>query len=707
MANAPPLLDVLARWRADRARQRKESKNLSLVLDALSSAKPTDERRIVAVLDVLDDLGVDNETLAAFMAYTANLPRDAFGESKILELVDGQRRAEQVWELHRQRTSTTGLEGLRRLLLAIIGDLRVMFILLAKHLVDLRAASKNGTTQQHVLAELSAEILAPLANRMGVWQVKWELEDLAFRYLQPEAYKRIARKLDEHRGDQERFIEKAKRELSQALKKAGIEAELSGRSKHIFSIWKKMQRKQQAFEDLYDIRALRVIVDDVATCYAALGVVHGLWPNLPREFDDYIARPKGNDYRSLHTACVGPEGKTVEIQIRTKQMHAHAELGVAAHWRYKEGGAADAAFERKIVAMRQILEARSDTDDDVSLMRDEKTKLTDDRIYVLTPQAKVIDLPQGATVLDFAYHVHTEVGHRCRGAKVNGRIVTLNFVPSSGDTVEILTAKESAPRRDWITTNSGFLTSHRAKEKVRAWFRQADHERNVSAGRELFEKELKRVSLAATALDQLPSRFQLKTLEELFVALGIGEITSSQIARALHEMTEPKITKVDNGPVPIRKRKFTSAGVVIQGVGNLMYVLAKCCQPLPGDPVLGWLTRGRGVSIHHQACKSLITLINRDGYRVVQVEWGQRDAQAYEVNIRVRAYDRKGLLKDVSAIISGADIAVLGANTRVDAERGEADLTFTIRVTDYGQLSSMLHKIQALPNVIEAKRIAG
>jgi GTP pyrophosphokinase len=697
----------LARWRSARAARRAEPPVLAAVLDALPAG--FDDGGVLALtLEILDELAVDADTLAAAVAGAVELPPAALRGGRLGVLVDGQRGAEKVWALHAARQG--GAEGLRRLLLAIVRDLRVVFILLARHLARMRLAGRANEASRRGLAELAADIHAPLANRLGIWQLKWELEDLAFRYLQPDTYRRIARLLDERRGDRERYIARCRRQLADALARAGVEAELAGRPKHIFSIWKKMQRKHDDIGNLYDIRALRVLVADVPTCYAALGVVHGLWPHIAGEFDDYIARPKGNDYRSLHTAVVGPDGKTLEVQIRTHEMHAHAELGVAAHWRYKEGGGADAAFERKIAAMRVLLETRIEGDDAASLLGGAATAIVDDRVYVLTPQGKVIDLPRGGTVLDFAYHVHTEVGHRCRGAKANGRIVPLNHQPASGDTVEILTGKVSEPRRDWITTNSGFLNSPRAREKVRAWFRHADHERNVAAGREILERELKRVALAQTALDALPPRFELASVDELYVAIGIGEITPSQVSRVLHEMQQPEAPKPARplqSAEPPKSRSGGGGGVAIQGVGNLMYTLARCCQPLPGDAVLGFLTRGRGVSIHRRDCRSLSALSARAPERLVQVEWGRRDSSGYEVNIRVRAWDRKGLLKDVSAAITHADISVLAASTRTDPATGEADLSFAIRVDDFGQLSALLHRIQSLPNVIEVKRVAG
>jgi GTP pyrophosphokinase len=534
-------------------------------------------------------------------------------------------------------------------------------------------------------------------------QLKWELEDLSFRYAQPDTYRRIAKLLDERRADRERFIAVAMGTLRRALGEVGIEADIVGRPKHIYSIWKKMQRKGGEFSTLYDIRALRVLVSDVAACYATLGIVHTLWPPLPSEFDDYIARPKGNHYQSLHTAVVGPEGKTLEVQIRSHEMHAHAERGVAAHWRYKEGGGSDQGFERKVAWMRQLLEAKEDREDDAALLAGFKTDILEDRVYLLTPQGKVMDLPRGATVLDFAYHVHTDVGHRCVGAKVDGRIVPLNFQPASGDRVEILTGKNLAPRRDWISTHHAFLTTHRAREKVRAWFKRVDHDANVAAGRALLERELKRLALAHVELESLPPKFHLETLEELVVALAIGDITAGQVARVLHEEQAPAPAQPASVP---RAPKRDKDAVVIEGVGNLLTTLARCCQPLPGDAIVGFITRGRGVSIHRADCPSFARLRARDASRAIEVEWGGARSQAYEVDLLVRGYDRKWLHKDVTNVIASANVHLLAVNTRIDPASGLATMNFAVRVADFEQLSMLLSRLASVPNVIEARRQA-
>jgi GTP pyrophosphokinase len=667
---------------------------------------------LAATLQLLGDLGLDDETLAATIVYELDrlgeaapvTPPSATRGAGLQLLVDGQIAAEKVWALHAARGAHTSAEGLRRLLLAIVRDLRVVFILLARQLARLRAADRLDETQRRALATMTADIHGPLANRLGIWQLKWELEDLAFRLSQPDTYKRIAKLLDERRVDRETYIATALAQLRAALAEAGIAADVAGRPKHIYSIWKKMQRKDGDFGALYDIRAVRLLVRDVPACYAALGVVHSLWPYVPGEFDDYIARPKGNHYQSLHTAVVGPEGKTLEVQIRTHDMHAHAELGVAAHWRYKEGGGGDASFERKVAWMRQLLDAKEEGDDDSALLAGLRTDLHEDRVYLLTPRGEVMDLPRGATVLDFAYHVHTDVGHRCRGAKVNGRIVPLTFQPASGDRIEILTAKEKAPRRDWLSAQHGFLTTHRAIEKVRTWFKRVDLTANLSAGRAILDKELKRLALSNVELDSLPPRFNHRQLDDFLVALALGDISAAQVARALHEMVAPP--KPAAAPALRPPKSGTKDALTIDGVGNLLTQLARCCQPLPGDAVLGFITRGRGVSVHRADCTSLARLRVRDPSRVIEVEWGNRREQAYEVDVLVKGYDRKWLHKDITNVIASANAHLLAVNTRVDPVSGLATMNFALRVTDYGQLSSLLGKLAAVPNVIEARRLA-
>lgn len=682
-----------------------------ILADALSvcAQNGVNERECGDTLDLLAMLGCDAQTQAAGLWFEvarfhplAWEQRASSLPEELQRLVAGQMAAERVWALHAQRPPEGGSEGLRRLLLAIIRDVRVVFVLLARQLARMRAAGSLPEAERQELARLTRDIHAPLANRLGIWQLKWELEDLAFRYLQPDTYRRIAALLDERRGDREHFIREALTELGEALRTAGIPANLAGRPKHIYSIWKKMQRKALEFSDLYDIRAVRVLVDSVGDCYGALGIVHALWPHLPGEFDDYVARPKSNGYRSLHTAVIGPHGKTLEVQIRTHDMHRANELGVAAHWRYKEGGSGDADFEAKIAWMRKLLEPRND---DGELAAELQTELLEDRVYVLTPRGEVVDMPHGATVLDFAYHVHTEVGHRCRGAKVNGRIVPMTYQPHSGDRVEILTSKTAEPRRDWLSPHHGYLHTSRARDKVRAWFRRSAHEANLAAGRTLLERELKRLALPDVDIAKLPPLFNLQTQDELLIGLALGEISGGQVARVLQESQQPSEPLPSVPVAPVRPTVFDHSAITIEGVGNLLTVLARCCQPLPGDPVRGFITRTRGVSVHRANCASLARLARRDPDRVIEVNWGRAAEQAYEVTIQLNGYDRKGLQKDVVGVISNANVGIIASSSRLFARTAEVEMHYTLRVRDFEQLSTLLDRLSALPNVVEARRV--
>ena len=719
---APDSILTLAAWRAARAG---DAGLVAAAIERLSADSDADadagagesgwragEAELVAVLCVLGELGVGDEAQAAAVLHAALAAQamDAAAlaafPAEVRALVEGQQAAERVWTLYAAHGAAGGSEGLRRLLLAIIRDLRVVFILLARQLVRMRAAAHAPGQRQRELARLTADIHAPLANRLGIWQIKWELEDLAFRYLQPDVYRRIANLIDERRGDREAWIASAKSQLGAALRDAGIVADIGGRPKHIYSIWRKMQRKGVEFSELYDVRALRLLVADVAACYAALGVVHTLWPYVPGEFDDYIANPKGNHYQSLHTAVIGPDGKTLEVQIRSHDMHRHAELGVAAHWRYKEGGGADASFERKIAWMRQLLETRDGHDDDAALLAGFRTEVVEDRVYLLTPKGQVIDLPRGATVLDFAYSIHTDVGHRCRGAKVNGRIVPLSHQASSGDRIEILTGRTIEPKRDWLSVQHGFLITHRAREKVRTWFKRIDLAQNLAAGRALLEREAKRLALQPAGLEGLPERFGLRSHDELLEALALGDVSTGQLARALHEMSALPEAEPATPPGTPARTPQDSGAIVIEGIGNLLNQLARCCRPLPGDPIAGYITRGRGVSVHRFDCAQLAKLCERDASRVIAVEWGRQRQATYEVDIVVRGYDRKWLHKDVTNAIAAANAHVIAVDARVDERRGLAEMKYALRVSGFDQLSGLLGQLLAVPNVIEARRVA-
>ena len=673
---------------------------------ALRAGQVMDAAQLDACLklwDVLQGLSADPDMLLASAAHLcpAMVSPDSKLKPEQARLLDGLNASRKVWDIYQQHGRMGSAEGLRRLLLAIILDLRVLIILLAWQLVQMRQATAWPEAERLALANLTFDIHAPLANRLGIWQLKWELEDLAFRFMQPAQYQAVARQLQEKRGLRERYIDKAIRMIRQAVSQAGIDADVAGRPKHIYSIWRKMQRKHLDFDELYDIRAIRVLVDDVGQCYSVLGIVHQLWTPIPGEFDDYIAQPKSNNYQSLHTAVAGPEGLGLEVQIRTWKMHEHAEMGVAAHWRYKEGGKAQGEFEKKIAQMRQLLE-NSRNADEQSLLAGIGTELVEDRKYLLTPKGEVIDLPPGGTVLDFAYHVHTDVGHRCRGAKVNGRIVPLEYQPHSGDRVEIMTSKTGTPKRDWLLAANAYLASSRSRDKVRAFFSRLDRQRNLEAGREILDRELRRVALMQADLKPALEKLKLPDRDELCVALALGDVSPGQISRAMHEFLQPP------EPPPARKpgaapKRVTKSDMTVEGVGNLLTQLARCCQPVPGDAIAGFLTKGKGVSIHRANCPSFIYLIQKNPERELPVNWGSREESKYEVSIFIRAYDRKWLLKDLTNLIAQANVNIAGINT-LDQGGPMAELKVNLKVADFGQLSALLSKLNAVPGVLEVRR---
>jgi GTP pyrophosphokinase len=685
---------------------------------------------LAATLELLTLLGADGEVIAAAILHACPTwhgnvgNRLAQSHPAVAALLDGQAAATQVWTLHAAHLDDRNQEGLRRLLLAIVRDLRVVPILLSRQLARLRYATRLPEPERRALAQLTRDIHAPLANRLGIWQLKWELEDLAFRYLEPDTYRRIARLLDDKRSGREHYIEQVKAQLVAALEKQGVHADVAGRPKHIYSIWKKMQKKDVPIGELYDLRALRVLVDDVPACYAALGAVHALWLPIPSEFDDYIARPKRNDYRSLHTAVIGPEGKTLEVQIRTFDMHAQAELGVAAHWRYKEasvkGGkgesrsaSGDAALDRKIEWMRRLLETHHESGhhdsargDESGLLGELDTELVEDRIYVLTPRGEVIDLPTGSTPLDFAYRVHTDVGHRCRGAKVDGRIVPLDHKLRSGDRVEIMVAKTGEPRRDWLVASNGFLASPRSREKVRNWFHKLDRARNLQAGRDLLDKELKRLGLQQADPAPALHKFNAATLDDLYLHVALGDVGPHQVTRALLE--HQRASTVAAEPAVPRPRKPPSASssnaFTVVGLGNLLVQVARCCQPLPGEAIVGYLTRGRGVSAHRGDCATFLRLSAAQPQRVLPVEWGQRGSGGFDSDVLVDAIDRKWLLKDLTNLIAQEDAHVLDIHSDAARGGGRMRLRLRLRVQDFGQLSRLLGKIDGLPGVERTHR---
>jgi GTP pyrophosphokinase len=546
-------------------------------------------------------------------------------------------------------------ETLRKMLLAVVSDPRLVLARLAEQLVGLRHARELPPEERERLAVEARAVFAPLANRLGVWQLKWELEDLAFRYLDSDEYRHIAAALNERRADRERYIEDLCQSLHSELRKAGISAEVYGRPKHMYSIYRKMQRKQLAFDQLFDVRAVRVVVGSIPECYAALGVVHGLWHYIPGEFDDYIATPKGNFYRSIHTAVIGPGGKSVEVQIRTREMHEHAELGVAAHWTYKEGGSRDSQYQRKIEWVRKLLEPQDTSTEtsDRDFLERMRTELFEDRVYALTPRGAVIDLPRGATPLDFAYQIHTSLGHRCKGAKVNGRIVPLTYSLRNGEVVEIIAGKEEAPSRDWLAPEQGYLGSPHSRSKVRAWFRKHEAEEPEHA--------------------------------------------------AVPPAVEPRPDKPLARPRP--RRSTGGSPVEIEGVGDLPTTLARCCGPLRPQPIAGYVTLGRGVTIHRTDCPSLARMRALKPERVLQVEWTSDAGAGLVVEIFINAIDRRGLLRDVTDVLALERLSIEAMTTTTNRDAGSAHVLVTVSVVDLEQLARVLRRLASVPNVTHARRI--
>jgi GTP pyrophosphokinase len=593
-------------------------------------------------------------------------------------------------------------EALRKMLLAVIGDVRLVVVRLAEQLQKMRSAKGLGAARQRALAVETREVYAPLANRLGVWQVKWELEDLAFRYLEPVQYKHIAAALKTRRAERERYVDELKRLLQDATRAAGIEAAIEARPKHIFSIWRKMQVKQLAFEQLMDIRAARILVNSIAECYASLGVVHSLWQFIPGEFDDYIATPKDNLYRSIHTAVIGPGGEPVEIQIRTHEMHADSERGVAAHWRYKEGGRSNQAYERKINELRSLLAPAEAADSSRDFLDRVRVDLFQDRIYVISPKGEIVDVPVGGTPLDFAYQVHTDLGHRTRGAKVNGRMVPLDYRLKNSETVEIITAKAAQPSRDWLSPQSGFLASPRHRNKVRAWFRKQNEAQNKIEGRAMLEREMQRLGVKSPPMVELLHELELKNTEALHEALGLGEISAAQVAGAIQRLLQAR----EGRPQQARGAtgKALAPDVEVQGVGDLLSTYARCCKPVPPESILGYITVGRGVSIHSQTCANLARLRAKSPARVLAVDWGKRAGDEFPVDIEVQAFDRRGLVRDVSAALADEKISIRGMTTVTDKRDNVAHMRLAIAISGLPQLSKVLSRIAQVPNVIAARR---
>ncbi len=732
-AKAPsPAESTLTRWLEQLPGQRDPEEKAYLrgvghyVADKLDREALTDPQRGLehglAVASILAELDLDRDTLAAALLEEA-VTLSAVSQAEVTEtfgqeigaLVGGVLRMDAIRE-HQQASGADSAaqgqaESLRRMLLAMVADVRVVLIKLAVRLHNLRLARDLSEQERRYIAQETMDIFAPLANRLGIWQVKWELEDLSFRFLEPATYKRLARSLAERRVDRDRYLARVVRTLREKLGEQNIDTQVSSRSKHIYSIWKKMQRKEVEFDQIFDVRAIRILVPEVRDCYAALGVVHGLWQHIPKEFDDYIASPKNNLYRSLHTAVVGPEGRTLEVQVRTQDMHDHAELGVAAHWRYKEGVSSDPGFERKLNWMRQLLEWKDEMADNAEFLDHFRAESDEARIYVFTPQGKIVDLQPGATPLDFAYRIHSDVGHRCRGAKVDGHIVSLTHVLNSGEQVEILTTKRGQPSRDWLNPHLGYIATSRARSKVRHWFAEQDYEKNLSAGRGVLDRALHQLGIETPNYEQLMARFHRNKLDDLLVSIGRGDISQEQIDNALAKLYPPPV--LEQPPLTKRRqakrKKSRSDDIEIDGVGDLLTQKAKCCKPLPSDPIVGFITRGRGVTIHRKTCPNILRMSGESRDRLIEVKWsntGTETAANYPVDVQVEAYDRPGLLRDVTQLLATEHINVLAINTSTDRHHHMAYMTLRVEITGLDQLGRVLTRIKDLSNVLVARRQA-
>ena len=677
-----------------------------------AAAAAIGEGREVAA--IVEPLGLPRSLVAAIRAYP--LFRDGIVDEKSLQsnelkdisqLILGLRQLDDFVLPENWRPGEVlaieQSEALRKMLLAVVSDVRLVLVRIAVQLYRLRNAKNAAPEVQQALALEAREIYAALANRLGVWQLKWELEDLAFRYLEPETYATIAKALHEKRAERVDFIDGFKAELKAQLDKEGIRATISGRPKHIYSIWRKMQKKDRGIEALYDIRAVRILVDSVGDCYAALGIVHSLWSYIRGEFDDYIANPKDNDYQSLHTAVIGPEGKTVEIQIRTHDMHRHAELGVAAHWRYKEGGGTPEAFDQKIRFLRQLLEPAETGGDLIDQVR---VEFFEDRVYALSPRGDVVELPAKATPLDFAYHVHTQVGHRCRGAKVNGRIVPLTYHIANGDQVEIITGGTPQPSRDWLSPKAGYLASARSRAKVRNWFRQQDRDHHLRQGRETLDRELTRLNAKDIATDKVATQLRHRDTEALCVALGAGDLTSATIATAVAHLRGAELPDQVRGKRHARRGDQGAGGVAVAGVDDLMTNFARCCRPVPPETIVGYITQGRGVTIHRKDCGNVSSLNERFPERIVEIDWGQSESGIYPVDISVHAFDRAGLIRDITGMLADAGGNVMDLKSHTDRNSMQVVMEISVEIADLPTLMTAIGKIERLPSVVSVRRRA-
>lgn len=681
----------------------------------------------IEMVEILSTLNMDVDSLCAAFLFpfldAKIIRREDISEEfdrEVLHLVTSIVRMKEIRQLRAVRNGSATseqIDSIRRMLLAMVNDFRSVVIKLAERIMYLRDLINAPREMQVLAAKECFNIYAPLANRLGIGQLKWEIEDFCFRYLQPDEYRLIANKLQEKRMDRERYISEFVDNLQRLMAKDQIRAEVYGRPKHIYSIWRKMQKKHLQFDELYDIRAVRIICERVEDCYAALGIVHSQYKHIAKEFDDYVANPKPNGYQSIHTVVYGPQDKVIEIQIRTEQMHNDAELGVAAHWKYKEGSTDKmTAYDQRISWLRKLLSWQQEMSEKGEIQEQIRSQVFDDRVYVFTPKGDVVDLPTGSTPLDFAYHIHSDVGHRCIGAKISGRIVPFTYQVKMGDEIEIITQKQPNPSRDWQNPNAGFVNSSRARAKIQAWFKKQDREKNISAGKEMLDSELATLGVAIKDIDKLlVSKYNAHTFDEVLAGIGSGDIRINQLTNYLNaQFNKPTAAEEDQAALKqlteksnaqSKNSKKNSSEIIIDGVGNLMLVMAKCCRPIPGDDIVGFITLGRGISIHRADCEQLLELKDHAPERIVDAKWNSQNASSYTMVMRVIANDRNGLLRDITTILANEKVNVLGVTSRSDIKQQIATIDMDMEVTNQESLNRVLTKLTQLPDVIEAKRL--
>ncbi len=679
------------------------------------------------MIEILITLSMDRATLIAAqlfpMVSSGFFEREELEETygkEIIKLIDGVEEMAAIGQLNvtLDGSAASGqVDNVRRMLLAMVDDFRCVVIKLAERICNLREVADKPVEIRQKAARECANIYAPLANRLGIGQLKWEIEDYAFRYQQSDIYKQLAKQLSERRIVREQYINDFVADLMAEIKTSHIQAEVNGRPKHIYSIWRKMQKKNLAFDELFDVRAVRIIAEEIQDCYAALGIVHTKYKHLPSEFDDYVANPKPNGYQSIHTVILGPEGKTIEIQIRTKQMHEESELGVAAHWKYKEGKSGGrSGYDEKITWLRKLLDWQEEMSDSGEMLDELRSQVFDDRVYAFTPRGDVVDLPMGATPLDFAYHIHSEVGHRCIGAKVGGRIVPFTHHLKMGDQVEIITQKEPNPSRDWLNPALGFVHSGRARAKINAWFRKQSREKNLEAGKEILETELAKIGATLKdASDYALNRFNVNTPDELYAGVGSGDLRINQVINHINalvnkptaeEEDKKALAKLQESKSKASSEASHKDAVVVEGVDNLMSHLARCCQPIPGDTIAGYITQGRGISVHRSDCEQLAELKIHAPERIIDTVWGGRFAGSFILTLRVEALERGGLLKDITTLLANEKLKVSSMKNRSDYKRQISTMDFNIEVKNVEILSRIISRIEQIRDVVSVRRLS-